>query len=72
MSEQITWEDVAAVCKVMGVEYEYDAEFKDFSVHRYGAELGATFTNPIDALDFISAEQHFLETKYANILRTKP
>lgn len=66
----LTWEDVFAVCKLMGVDYsdEYD---EGYTFWRPSA-FPSTFTNPTDALEFISAEEHELEKKYANILRTKP
>ena len=65
----LTWEDVFAVCKMMGIGYsdEFDEGYTFF---RPGA-FGTSFTNPTAAMEFISAEEHPLEKKYANILRTK-
>ena len=70
-SDELTWEDVAAICKVMGVEYHMDKEFNDFRVHRSIIGFGATFSNPQDALEYLTAELPPIENKYGNILRTK-
>lgn len=69
MTDEITWEDVFAVCKLMGVGYsdEYDEGYTFFR-----SDFGTTFTNPTAALEYLTAEEHPLEKKYANILRTKP
>ena len=64
----LTWEDVFAVCKLMGVEYFVGDE----SIIIQRNFHFTAFTDPAAALEFISAEEHPLEKKYANILRTKP
>ena len=69
-SGTLTWEDVFAVCKLMGVGYIRDLEGGAFMFGRNGQLT--IFTDPAAALEFISAEEHPLEKKYANILRTKP
>ena len=67
----LTWEDVFAVCKLMGdcncmfLDDGTVAVFKSWSI-------ATVFTNPHDALEFISAEEHPLEKKHGRILRTKP
>lgn len=58
-SEEITWEDVIAVCKVLGVEYEFYEDLLD--VRRPGNRWGSLFTRPADALEFITAPRHELE-----------
>lgn len=68
-SQSLTWEDVEAVCKLMGVVCRYDKDFNDFTVYRLDTTYGATFSDPQDALEFLSAEQHPIEKRYANILR---
>lgn len=65
----LTWEDVQAVCKLMGVMWRPVEE--GITVWRKDSFLGTTFSDPAEALEFISADEHQLETKYANILRTK-
>ena len=72
-NSDITWEDVFAVCKLMEVGYsdEYDEGFT-FWRPSTRESIRTTFTNPAAALEFISAPEHPLEVKYANILRTKP
>lgn len=70
--EPLTWEDVFAVCKLMKVQW-VETGFSDgsYTVYRSGA-FGTSFTDPTAALEFITAEEHPLEMKYARILRTKP
>lgn len=68
----ITWGDVAAVCRLMGVRYKYEVEFNDFAVYRLDDSFGASFYTPQDALEYLTAEEHPIEKKYARILRTKP
>ena len=65
----LTWEDVFAVCKLMRIDFDFYEDLMD--VRRPGSAYGTIFTDPAAALEFISAEEHPLETKYANILRTK-
>ena len=55
----LTWEDVIAVCKVVGIEYEFYEDMLD--VRRPGNGWGSLFTRPADALEFISAPRHELE-----------
>lgn len=65
----ITWEDVMAVCKMMGARVAvYDGQWV---IGRPNA-IGSMFTDPAAALEYLSAEEHPLEQKYANILRTIP
>lgn len=72
-SRVVTWEDVVAVCKLLGIRY-YVVDGEEVCIFRPNAweTFGTTFTDPAAALEFISAEEHPLEIKYANILRTKP
>jgi hypothetical protein len=70
-SEEITWEDVEAVAKVLGVCMVDGFEDNERTIYRRGS-LGAIFTDPTAALEYLTAEEHFFEKKYANILRTKP
>ena len=72
MTDELTWEDVVAVCKLMGVKYERDEWDGEVVIYRLGGIFGSIFSDPAVALEFISAEEHPLEKKYANILRTKP
>lgn len=70
----LTWEDVFAVCKVMGVHWrqsKWDEDDGSYIFYRAGW-LGGMFTNPTDALEYLTAEEHPLEKKYGTILRTKP
>lgn len=70
-SQSITWEDVVAVAKVMGVAAVQDEWYSnEYLVFRAGS--CTAFSDPTAALEFITAEEHPIETKYANILRTKP
>jgi hypothetical protein len=74
-SQSLTWEDVLAVCKLMGEDAVYcspcEAGGNEYAVCRFGGFV-TVFTDPAAALEFISAEEHPIEKKYANILRTKP
>lgn len=72
-NQSITWEDVFAVCKLMGVGYsdEYDDGYAFWRPSNHET-IRTTFTNPAAALEFLTAPEHPLEQKYANILRTKP
>ena len=70
MQNDLTWDDVFAVCKLMQIEFDFYEDMMD--VRRPGSAHGTVFTDPAAALEFISAEEHPLETKYASILRTKP
>ena len=72
MTDELTWEDVVAVCKLMGVKYERDEWDGEVVIYRLGGIFGSIFSDPAAALEFISGEEHPLEKKYANILRTKP
>ena len=58
-NDELTWEDVTAVCKVLGVDYEFYEDLLD--VRRPGALCGTCFTQPDQALEFISAPKHELE-----------
>lgn len=69
-NQSITWEDVIAVCKLMGVKHEWDGV--ELTVYRPHGIFGVTFSSPSDTLEHISAPEHPLEQKYDNILRTKP
>lgn len=69
MSDEITWDDVAAVCKMMGVTWRLVEE--GAIVWRKDSFLGTTFSDPAEALEYLTAEEHALEEKYATILRTK-
>ena len=62
----ITWEDVAAVSKLMGVD------MLGTMVRRPSLPMYAHFETPFEALEYLTAEEHPLEQKYASILRTKP
>lgn len=70
MTDELTWEDVFAVCKLMGVEHSSTLWEGEVVIKRNNQFT--IFTDPAAALEFISAEEHPLEKKYANILRTKP
>jgi len=68
----VTWEDVEAVCKVMGEDMVYIRRLDEesYAVYRFGG-IATVFTDPTAALEFISADKHPIEKKHANILRTK-
>lgn len=68
----LTWDDVIAVCKLMDVACG-ESGFGDgtYVIVKKWAEWGTTFSDPAAALEFISAPEHKLETKYANILGTQ-
>ena len=58
-NDELTWEDVIAVCKVLGVEYEF---YEDMvAIRRPGSAFDTAFTRPDEALEFISAPRHELE-----------
>lgn len=58
-NDELTWEDVIAVCKVLGVEYSF---YEDMvAIRRPGSVFDTAFTRPDQALEFISAPRHELE-----------
>lgn len=71
MSDELTWEDVEAVCRVLGGITLVDGfEDNERMIYRKGF-LGTCFTDPAAALEYLTADEHPLEKKHANILRTK-
>lgn len=70
-SGTLTWEDVEAVCKLMGVKIVEGFEDNERMVYRRGF-LGTCFSDPAAALEFITAEEHPLERNHATILRSQP
>ena len=55
----LTWEDVFAVCKLMGVEYVRDLGEGAFMFSRNNQLT--IFSDPSAALEFITAPKHKLE-----------
>ncbi len=73
MTDNLTWEDVFAVCKLMGVAF-WASGFDDgsYCILKPFNGFATSFLDPAAALEFISAEEHSLEKKHGRILRTKP
>ena len=68
----ITWEDVEAVCKLIGPETVHIRclDNDTYAVFRFGG-IATIFTDPVAALEFISAEEHPIE-RYVKLHGTKP
>lgn len=57
----LTWEDVFAVCKLMGIGHSDEFD-EGYIFWRLGQDdIGGNFTNPRDAIEFITAPRHELE-----------
>ena len=71
----LTWDDVFAVCRMLGVVVQRvddeELQHETYAIYRFNS-FPTFFVRPEDLLEYITAEEHPLETKYANILRTKP
>ena len=70
-SDDLTWEDVEAVCKLMGVEVVQDDWYPNQRYIYNGQSISTVFEDPTAALEYLTADEHPLAKKHANILRTK-
>lgn len=64
MSDDITWDDVFAVCKLLGVVVQKvndeDLRYETYAIYRFDS-YPTYFVRPEDLLEFVTAPKHETE-----------